>query len=416
MELEKLIKIGEKEGFETEVLFIKSYDVSVDLDGKSLDSFQITTSYGIGVRVIKDGKVGFAYANKFDENIVYKAMKNLVEDKYTKFAEPQKYKEPKGMFYKEILDLDEEKLLEDLITMRDIALENNAIVLSGGISKEVGYARLINSNGVDVEEEDTYFSASISIMYDGETSYESKTQHNIFDVEEISYKALDLAKKSANGKSLSYKGNIILSPRALYELLPYTLMPAFSAENVQRDRSVLKGKIGEQIFGENITIIDDGTLDYALYSSKCDGEGTATQRTVLVKDGVLKNYLYDIKRANKEGKISTGNASRGYNSLPYISPTNFIIEGTKNSLDDFDEYVYVNGVIGSHTSNPITGDFAVEIQNSYLYKNGEIIPIKKGMFSGNIFEMFKEAIPLNDVEQRGKLISPSVVFNGEIIN
>ena len=416
MDLEKLIKIGEREGFETEVLFVKSYDVSVDLDGKSIDSFQTTTSYGIGVRVIKDGKVGFAYSNKFDENIAYKAMKNLVEDKYTEFAQPQKYKEPKGMFYKEILDLDEKELLEKLITMRDIALENNSIVLSGGVSKEVGYARLINSNGVDVEEEETYFSASISIMYDGETSYESKTKHNIFDVEEISYKALDLAKKSANGKTISYKGNIILSPRALYDLLPYTLMPAFSAENVQRDRSVLKGKIGEQIFGENITIIDDGTLDYALYSSKCDGEGTATQKTVLVEDGVLKNYLYDIKRANKEGKSSTGNASRGYNSLPYVSPTNFIIEGTKNSLDDFDEYIYINGVIGSHTSNPITGDFAVEIQNSYLYKDGEIIPIKKGMFSGNIFEMFKEAIPLNDVEQRGKLISPSVVFNGEIIN
>ena len=416
MDLEKLIKIGEREGFETEVFFVKSYEVSVDLDGKSVDSFQTTTSYGIGVRVIKDGKVGFAYANRFDENIVYKAMKNLVEDRYVEFAQPQKYKEPKGMFYKKILDLDEKELLESLITMRDIALDNNAIVLSGGVGKDVGYARLINSNGVDVEEQDTYFSALISIMYEGETSYEGKTRHNIFDVEEISYKALDLAKKSANGEAISYKGNIVLSPRALYDLLSYTLMPAFSAENVQRDRSILKGKIGEQIFGENITIVDDGTLDYALYSSKCDGEGTAMQRTVLVENGVLKNYLYDIKRANKEGKSSTGNCSRGYRSLPYVSPTNFIIEETKNSLDDFDEYVYINGVIGSHTSNPITGDFAVEIQNSYLYKNGEIIPIKRGMFGGNIFEMFKDAIPLNDVEQRGKLIAPSIVFKGEIVN
>ena len=219
MDLEKLIKIGEREGFETEVFFVKSYEVSVDLDGKSVDSFQTTTSYGIGVRVIKDGKVGFAYTNRFDENIVYKAMKNLVEDRYTEFAQPQKYKEPKGMFYKKILDLDEKELLESLITMRDIALDNNAIVLSGGVSKDIGYARLINSNGVDVEEQDTYFSASISIMYEGETSYEGKTKHNIFDVEEISYKALDLAKKSANGEAISYKGNIVLSPRALYDLL-----------------------------------------------------------------------------------------------------------------------------------------------------------------------------------------------------
>lgn len=416
MDLEKLIKIGEKNGFETEVFFEKSYYTGVDLDGKSVDSFQTEVDYGIGVRVLKDGKVGFAYSNRFDESIVYRAMKNLVEDIYTKFAEPQKYKEPKGIYYKEILNLEEENLLECLITMRDIILDNNATVLSGGVSKSIGYVRIINSNGVDVEYEDTYFSASISIMYEGETSHEGKTRHNIFNVEEISYKALDLAKKSANGKSISYKGNIILSPRALRELLAYTLVPAFSAENVQRDRSILKNKIGEQIFNDCITIVDDGTLDYGLYSSKCDDEGTKTQRTVLVENGILKNYLYDIKRANKEGKTSTGNASRGYSSLPYISPTNFIIEKTNNSLDDFDEYIYINGIIGSHTSNPITGDFAVEIQNSYYYKNGDIIPLKKGMFGGNIFEMFKKAIPLNDVEQRGKLISPSIVFKGEIVS
>ena len=105
---------------------------------------------------------------------------------------------------------------------------------------------------------------------------------------------------------------------------------------------------------------------------------------------------------------------RGYSSLPYISPSNFIIEPV-DKLENFDNYVYVNGVIGSHTSNPITGDFAVEIQNAFMVKNGEEIPIKKGLLSGNIFECLKEAIPLNDVEQRGKLISPSLVIKGHIV-
>jgi len=414
-DVEKLVKIGEKEGFETEVFFVKSYSDSVDLDGKSVDCFQSGVSYGLGVRVLKDGKVGFAYANKFDEDIVYKAIKNVVEDKYVEFAKPQKYREVKGIFCKNVLDLSEEELLEDLIDMRNIALENEATVLSGGVDRARVYERIVNSNGVDVEEESTYFSASIFIMYEGETSYEGKTLHDVFNVEEISHKALELAKKSSNGKEFHYKGTIVLSPRALNNLLSYTLMPAFSAENVQRGRSILRGKIGEQIFSENITIVDDGTLDNALNSSKFDGEGTATQRTILVEKGVLKNYLYDIKRSKKEGKSTTGNASRSYQTLPYISPTNFIIEETNTSLEDLEEYIFVNGIIGSHTSNPITGDFAVEIQNSFYYKNGEIVPIKRGMFGGNIFEMLKDALPLKDSEQRGKLISPPVAFKGEIV-
>ena len=413
--VEKIINIGEKEGFEVEVFISKGISSSIDLDGESIDSVETSKDFGIGVRVIKEGKVGFAYSTKEDIDVVYKAMKNLVEDKFVSFAEREKFKEPKGIFYKNILDLDEEEMLDDLILMRDIAKDEGVIVTGGGVSKSYEHNRIANSNGVDVEEEFTYYSAYLSVIYENETGYEGLTKTKRFDVENIAKKAVELAKKSVNGETITYEGEIILSPRALSSLLAYTLIPSFSAENVQRNRSVLKDKLGEEVFGENITIIDDGTLDNANYSSKVDGEGCPTKRTVLVENGVLKSYLYDIKRANIEGGESTGNGMRGYSSLPYISPSNFIIEPV-DKLENFDNYVYVNGVIGSHTSNPITGDFAVEIQNAFMVKNGEEIPIKKGLLSGNIFECLKEAIPLNDVEQRGKLIAPSMVFKGEIVN
>ncbi|WP_423792246.1 TldD/PmbA family protein [Methanocaldococcus indicus] len=413
--LEKIMKIGEREGFDVEVYYVEGESSSIELDGKSVDTSEYYKSYGIGVRVLKDNKVGFAYSNKLDESIVYKAMKNLVYDEYVSFSYPDKYKNPK-IFSKDVENLDETDLMEYLIEMRDLAIEKGAEVLSGSVDKEIGYFRLINSNGVDVEETSTSFSAGISIMLDNEPSHEYKTSIKLFDTKQLTEKALKLAELSKNGVKIKYKGNIVLSPRALRSLLGYTLIPAFSAENVQRNRSYLKGKLGEEIFNNSITIVDDGTIDYGLASGKVDGEGTKTQRTVLVENGILKNYLYDIKRANKEGKESTGNGLRSYSSIPHVGTTNIIIESSKYSLNDFDEYIYINNVIGAHTSNPITGDFSVEIQNSYLYKNGEITPIKKGLFGGNIFELFKEAIPLNDIEQRGKLIAPSILFNGEIIS
>jgi len=105
---------------------------------------------------------------------------------------------------------------------------------------------------------------------------------------------------------------------------------------------------------------------------------------------------------------------RGYNDLPGVSPSNFIIE-PHGKINDFDEYLYINTLIGTHTSNPITGDFSVEISNSYIVKDGEEIPVKKGLLSGNIFESLKTAIPLDNVEQRGKLISPAIMIKGKIV-
>ncbi len=412
--IDKILKIGEKNGFEVDILLSKSESTSADLDGDSLDSVEENKDFGIGVRVLKDKKVGFAYSSEESEKVIFKAMENLVPDEYTDFPNPENnYPNPDGVYCKDVLNIDEKELIDDLIIMKSILVENNITITGGGIAKSYEYSRIINSKGLDVEEEFTYYSASISGIKDGETAHDHLTKTCKFDVENIVDNVKEFLTLAKSIKT-EYEGNIVLAPRALNSLLGYTLIPSFNAENIQRNRSVLAGKIGEMIFGENLTIVDDGTLDNAVYSAKVDGEGTPTKRTVLVDNGVLENYLYDIKRANIEGKESTGNGMRAYNSLPSVSVSNFIIEPVEK-IDNLDEYLYINGLIGCHTSNPITGDFSVEIVNSYIVKNGEKIPVKKGMLSGNMFETLKSATPLNNVEQRGKLVSPPLLIGGKII-
>ncbi|MCS3900552.1 TldD/PmbA family protein [Methanococcus voltae] len=420
--IDKILNIAEKEGYEADIYISKDDDFSAELEGKHLDNVETSDSFGMGVRVIKDGKVGLAYSTVQSPEIIYKAMANLVKDKYTEIPSPQKYKTPKGIFFKELREINQSKILEDVFYMAEELEKNNITAVGGGVSTSYGYSRLINTNGIDVEEEGTYYSASISGIKDGETAYEYLTKNNMFNVDIISDYVINILKNTQSIKE-SFEGNIVLSPRALYSLLAYTLIPAFNAESVQRNRSMLAGKIGEKIFGENISIYDDSTLDNALYSSKTDDEGIPSQRTVLVEDGILKNYLYDIKRANieneskkdeKERVKTTGNASRGYSSLPSISSSNIIINPVEK-IEELDKYLYVNSLIGTHTSNPITGDFSVEISNSYIVNKGDKTPVKKGMLSGNIFEILKEAVPLDNVEQRGKLIAPALKFNGKTI-
>ncbi|ABR54744.1 peptidase U62 modulator of DNA gyrase [Methanococcus vannielii SB] len=411
--VDRIMEISEKRGFETEVFVSEGKHFSSELEGENLDSVEESEDFGIGVRVLKDKKMGFAYSSKKDYEVIYKAMENLINDEYTSFSGNDTYKTPKGMFYKDVVNLTEKELMNALFEMSEILKENKITTVNGGVSNSYDYNRIVNSNGVDIEEENTFYSASIAGINNGETAYDYLTRHDSFNVKELAENVVEFL-KNPNAVRTEFTGNIVLDQRALNSLLSYTLLPAFNAENIQRNRSVLKDKMGEEIFGEKITIEDDGTLDYALYSSAVDGEGIKTQKTVLVENGILKNYLYDIKRANIDGCNSTGNGSRGYSSLPTVSPSNIVVKPVEKQ-GSFNEYLYINTLIGTHTANPVTGDFSVEISNSYIVKNDEKTPVKKGLLSGNIFEILKTATPLDKVCQRGKLISPPLLFEGKIL-
>ena len=412
--IDKILEIGEKRGFEVDIYISKSESLNCELDGDSLDSFQEDRDFGVGVRVLKEGRVGFAYSTGEGVDVIYRAMENLVPDRYTSIPEPKKgIPEPKGVFYREVLDIGEEDLLEDLNTMIDILKEGGITVTGGSVERSYVYTRVVNSKGLDVEEEFTYYSASISGIKDGETAYDYLSRTYRFNVEKLGEYVRDIL-SLPKGVKVPYRGKILLTPRVLNSLLTYTLLPSFSAENVQRNRSVLKGKVGEEVMGEYITVVDDGTLDGGLYSSKVDGEGVPRRRTVLVEKGVLKGYLYDIKRANREGRESTGHGVRDYDTLPTVSPSNILITPV-DKLESYNEYLQVNEIIGCHTSNPITGDFSVEISNSYIFKDGDRVPVKKGMLSGNVFDILKDAIPMDDLSQRGRLISPSLMIEGRIV-
>ncbi|HID47969.1 MAG TPA: hypothetical protein EYP47_04765 [Methanococcaceae archaeon] len=117
----------------------------------------------MGVRVLKEGKVGFAYSTEEEVDVIYRAMENLIPDRYTSIPEPSKdMPDPKGIFHREVLDIGEEDLLEDLNTMRDILKEGGITVTGGAVERSYLYNRVLNSKGLDVEEEFTYYSASIS--------------------------------------------------------------------------------------------------------------------------------------------------------------------------------------------------------------------------------------------------------------
>lgn len=144
-----------------------------------------------------------------------------------------------------------------------------------------------------------------------------------------------------------------------------------------------------------------------------DGEGVPHQKTIIIENGVLRNFLYDNYSAKKQGKESTGNASRaGYLSTTSIDTTNFhILPGKKTAeqlINGVDDGLIVYYLQGAHSSNPISGEFSVVATPAWKIKKGEITHCSRGvMLAGNVFEMLKNISLVGSNErQMGQLISP----------
>jgi len=200
--------------------------------------------------------------------------------------------------------------------------------------------------------------------------------------------------------------------------LEATLLPAIFADSVQKGRSALKGRVGEQIASESLQITDDGLLSGGLDSSSFDGEGVPSQRNVLVEDGILLGFLYDSYTAGKDGAKSTGNAVRsGYSDVPRVGIRNLIMSShAAHDLFAEAEGYLVNGLIGAHTANPISGDFSVEARNVFYITPGkDPKPIRSLMLAGNIFEILLDVELGTDVRSVGAIVTPTAKVRMNVI-
>ncbi|MFA5535565.1 MAG: TldD/PmbA family protein [Bacillota bacterium] len=160
------------------------------------------------------------------------------------------------------------------------------------------------------------------------------------------------------------------------------------ADLVQKQLSVYAGKIGEKVASELVTVIDDATIPGKYGSFGVDDEGTQGQKTILIENGILKNYMYDYLAAKKENKISTGNGRReSYQDHPIPRMTNTFIAAGKTDPREIIKSVakgfYVKAMGGGQV-NTTNGDFVFDVKEGYLIENGKItIPVRGATLTGN---------------------------------
>lgn len=408
-----------------EIFLSQSKSIEVNSKKTQLDFAKEEIDLGLGIRVLKNNKMGFAFTSDIEKikETANQALENTKlneADKNFSFSNPKKVKEVKDTYDSKFDELTIEESIELLENLLTTANETKCDITSAGFSASKQESIILNSNGVSISNKGTGFGIGLSVNLEENgnvaTAYDSQSSR-FFDIDEdkLAKEVCQLAIDSANPKPIETNDyDVVLDYHAATGLLS-TFISAFSAENVQRERSILKDKIGEEIVSLNLSITDDATLPKALGSTNCDGEGTVTQKTELVENGILKSFLYDIYTANKGNCESTGNGFRGsFSSTPGVSPSNILFDFKDElEINDIQNGVLTTSVLGAHTANPISGDFSVEASNGFKIENGEITePINKAMISGNIFELLKDCEAIkSEHKQYGSFIIPKILVH-----
>ena len=422
---QETLEIALKYVNEAEIYLEKEEKVDVDIQNDQVDFAKEVSSYGVGIRIILDNKMGFAYTTDLTKieqtirNAVFNAKFNVMDENFV-FATKSTYPNIKDIYDTKIRDLDVEDAVTFAKTMIQTSLNEKCQPTSGGVSAGSINTVIANSDGVLSKDSSTFFSGFISVnIPDGtgvSTANESDSSRYLdINAETIAQNACEVARDSRNGKLVETGDMKIVLDYNAAAALVYTFANALNADNVQRGRSVYADKMGDEVLSSSLNVYDDGTLKKGLNSAQSDGEGVPSRKTTLVQNGVLKNFIYDLYTSRKGGVQSTGNGSRSsFADMPSVGFSNLILDFEElNEVSDVNRGLIVKDLLGAHTANPISGDFSVETMNAFYIKDGEIAyPVKKAMLSGNVFNSLKHASALSmKTRQIGPFILPQILVS-----
>ncbi|HLE11364.1 MAG TPA: TldD/PmbA family protein [Bacteriovoracaceae bacterium] len=405
--MEKLLALAKKHSDSAEV-FKNSYESnSVQIENYALSEIKNKIQTGYCLRIIKDGKIGTSYTkNLLDrEAMIKNALESLAGEVKADFSFPENHNPKKFNDYDpEISTISIEKVLDNsknvVNFMKGKATGQFNMYTSYGVSK----TEIRNSNGLNVSRENSYHANIPMLLFPGTyANIHEAFMTNGFNKVNTDDLSQMIGLYNRGQKEISppaEKMSIIFAPPTLYALM-WRFTEATSARNIYQKVSPVKDKIGEKIFSEKLTIIDNPHNEKNLVPCSFDDEGVPTNKLTLVENGVLKSFYNDL---NYAGKLKVKPTGHGYKNAAWggetvslkpnpslqhlqILPGNISLE---KMISGIKRGVLLCGSLGAHSGNIINGDFSLGINPGLYIENGEIVGrIKDGMISGNIYDVMK---------------------------
>lgn len=398
-----------------ELYYTESAETQTEIFKTEVKGFTTSNSLGVCLKCLVNGKMGYASTEHMSleeaASLVERALENagsiesedlaFIHTKGDTYATYEK-EETKVPTSAELIDL-------ALAIQNQLYATDNRVV--DGTQAAAGYmeakSALYNSNGLDLQDDARFaFAYGMAVvadngeMFDGMDVVSGKME--TFNIEKVAKEAVKDAVETMGATPVeSGKYPVVFSNKVMASMLS-TYSSVFSAEAAQKGLSLLKGKEGEQIAADIITLTDDPMKDDALVKCTFDAEGVATYKKNVIENGKFTTLLHNLKTAAAAGVKTTGNGAKAsYASTVGIRPYSFFINPVKGTLEDIlaeaGNGVYVTSVEGMHAgANPITGDFSLAASGFRIEDGKKTTPVKSITVSGNFFSLLKDIVAVGE--------------------
>lgn len=407
---------------EYEIYYMSDSSTSVSTLNKEVNSFSSGENGGLCLRVLVDGKMGYASTELMTEQemkeLPGRAKSNALAtekpDTVGIFAGSDSYEEVR---IKKAEPLSAAELKAIAIKTGEALFDKSDKVKEGTSSQAISAGtsvRLVNSHGLDLSI-DCGVNALIAeavVQSDGENQADYSFKNLEADkVDDTISEMVD----EAVGEALSKIGadlvptgkyNVVFDGNQMRSLLS-VFSSAFSAKAAIDGMSKLKGMEGETIAAPIVTITDDPQREGSTVGTNFDAEGVATHRKAVVEAGVLTTLLHNRETALAMGKETTANASKaGYSSPIGVRPYSFAIEPGDKSRDELfalaGDGILITELKGLHAgANPVSGDFSLESAGFMIRDGKKCEAVKSFTVAGNFFDLLKAISALGDKLERG---------------
>ena len=403
--MEKVLELAHKVSEEAEVYTFSSEESAVNFEANRLKGIENKQSTSISLRIIKNGKLGYAAASgQFD------AAKLVdIAAETSEFGMPAHFSFPSENHFPavQLLDPEVESLaIGEMIELGQKLIEpvqksTEGILCDAGISRDSATVSVMNSRGCKTSYKKTGFAMGVSgtlirdtdMLFVGEGQESCRLLRSTKAITDIVLHQLELAKNTAEVTTRTMP--VIFTPNGVVSAFLPSLMSALNGKTVLLGASPLSRRIGEKVFDSGFSLFDDPTLDFAPNSRPCDDEGTTSRRTPLIENGIIRNFFYDLQTAGQAHTLSTGNGSRGRGGLISPAPGVWIVDTGKTSFDemvqDVKEGLVIEQLMGAEQGNILGGDFSGNVLLGYKIEKGKITGrVKNTMVSGNIYQIMKD--------------------------
>lgn len=420
---QSVVEQAGQRGVEAEAFVNVGQESEIQVAQGQVEKLSQAGSKGLGVRVVVDGKMGYAYTSDFSPASVARLLDEAVAlaevvdgDEYRQLPTPAAVPNDDLEIYDPaIAALSAEKKVAMAKQIEAAALAyDSRIFLTNRCTllTQTGTVAIANTRGVAGSYDKAFIAGFLMAFAQDESDramgFHVGVSSNLadFDPEEIGRGAAQKAVRLLGGKPVpTQRATVVYSPFAAHSITA-ALASALSAQSMQRKRSFLQGQMGQTVASDMVTLLDNGRLPGGLATRPFDDEGVPTGATRLIDEGVLQAVLHDTYTAAREGtNSSTGNATRnGHAGLPSVQPSNFYFQPGPQSAEEIiagvEKGLYVESVMNTHSINPVSGDYSVSAVG-YWIENGQIVHPVNGVTI---------AISLQDWLHNVKAVANDLVF------